>query len=562
MATSSSNCGVCDLRHIKKPSIVWCTECDEGLCTECQEHHSFSKASRRHKVIAINEYQELPSDVINITQYCIEHNEKFQIYCQKHECPCCSKCVVESHKGCQDIVNLDEAIRDVNTSNALYEIEETLVELAENLQKIHQQKHDNMTTLKASRKEIEKKLKQTRKEINNHLDKLQEDSMKQLYAIEEKENSKICQLLSSLEKTQKEIAECQTKIGNIKTHATDLQMFLSMKQIEKDVDTKDKFLQSLVEGDTMKQISLSYKINTSIQNIMTDILGFGEVRIEPKSCDIVLIKKKTKQAQYMVPPVPTIPIENIKLTLHKTVNTEGDSIFGCCMLPDGRLAFTYCLDWTVKVFTDLGLKDFEVKVSDGVFDIVYNSEDNSLAVSSGGSINQCITIIDLEKKQIRKTISLDSENYGITLNENRLIYSSKDKGIQMINLHDESITVIVQDKMPSSCYTASFKDKIYHTNRATDTVTCYNLQGQLQWTFQNESVLQNPHGIDVDKDGNVYVVGRTSSNVVVISHDGQRHREVIQVGDASTDRTSLHYSRQQHQLLVAEFDTAHVFNLI
>ncbi|CAG2194884.1 unnamed protein product [Mytilus edulis] len=66
MATSSPSCGVCDLRHNTKPSIVWCTECDEGLCTECQEHHSLSKASRYHNVIPINEYQKLPIDVLKL----------------------------------------------------------------------------------------------------------------------------------------------------------------------------------------------------------------------------------------------------------------------------------------------------------------------------------------------------------------------------------------------------------------------------------------------------------------------------------------------------------------
>ncbi|CAC5397264.1 unnamed protein product [Mytilus coruscus] len=140
----------------------------------------------------------------------------------EHECPCCSKCVVESHIVCQDVVNLDDVIQNTKTSNALCEIEETLVEVAENLQKIRQHQQDNLSTFKEKRTGFEKEIKQTRIKINNHLDKLQEDLIKQLYLIEEKEKAKICQLLSSLEKTQREIAECQTKIGNIKTHATDL----------------------------------------------------------------------------------------------------------------------------------------------------------------------------------------------------------------------------------------------------------------------------------------------------------------------------------------------------
>ncbi|CAG2241891.1 unnamed protein product [Mytilus edulis] len=230
MATASMSCGVCELRHITKPSIVWCSECDEGLCTECQEHHSLSKGTRNHKVITITEYTKLPADVLMISQNCSKHVKKYQFYCQKHECPCCSKCIVEKHNECRDIVKLDDVIHNVKISNAICEIEETLVEVAENLQKIRQHQQDNLTTLKESRKEIEKEIKMTRIKINNHLDKLQEDLMKQLYAVEEKENSKICQLLSSLEKKEKEIADCQRNIINIKQHATDLQVFLSLKK--------------------------------------------------------------------------------------------------------------------------------------------------------------------------------------------------------------------------------------------------------------------------------------------------------------------------------------------
>ncbi|CAG2241890.1 unnamed protein product [Mytilus edulis] len=150
------------------------------------------------------------------------------------------------------------------------------------------------------------------------------------------------------------------------------------------------------------------------------------------------------------------------------------------MLPDGRMAFTYYWECKVIVFNMKGLNDFEVKMPCEAFDIVYISEDNTLAVTSGSSEKKCITIIDLEKKQIKKTISLDSNSYGIALKDNRLIYSGSDKGIRMINLNDESICTILRDTMPNDCYIAIFRDNIYHTNNETNTVTCYRLQASLR----------------------------------------------------------------------------------
>lgn len=73
------------------------------------------------------------------------------MYYKKHEFPCCSECIIDSHKGCRDFVELDDAIHNIKTSNAICQIEETLLELAGNLQKIRQHQEDSLTTLKDSR---------------------------------------------------------------------------------------------------------------------------------------------------------------------------------------------------------------------------------------------------------------------------------------------------------------------------------------------------------------------------------------------------------------------------
>ncbi|CAG2253555.1 unnamed protein product [Mytilus edulis] len=124
-------------------------------------------------------------------------------------------------------------------------------------------------------------------------------------------------------------------------------------------------------------------------------------------------------------------------------------------------------------------------------------------------------------EEIKKTISLSSDNYGIVLKDNELIYSAFNKGIRMINLYDEALSDIVLVEMASEGSIQYLGTKY---TIQTHTVKCYNEKGEMQWTFQNESVLRNPLGIDVNNDGNVYVVGYYTHNVVVISPDGQRHK--------------------------------------
>ncbi|XP_071121279.1 uncharacterized protein [Mytilus edulis] len=553
MATSSLNCNVCELRHISKHSVIWCTECDEGLCEGCKEHHSLSKGSRNHTVIPISDYHKLPSDVIQISQFCDKHNEKYTIYCKKHECACCSSCTVQSHNRCDEIVKLDDVIHNAKTSNAFYEIEQALSEVTENIEKIRKKRQNNLDTLLETRKQVEKEIQKTRIAINNHIDKIQADVIKELYALEDKESKKIRQLLNSLEEKQQEIEILQGNMSDMKQHASDLQTFLSMKRIEKEVTGKDEYIRSISCKENLKNIVLSFNINTAVQNLISGISNFGKIMVESIPSGIELTTRKQKQAQIMVTKVPSRSFENINLNLQQTVNilSKYTDTCGIYLLPDGRMVFCRLGNCIIIVLNANGSLDFEVTLPSSSFDVAYITEDNTLAVSSGGSYVHCIYIIDMQNKKIKKTIPVHGWIYGITYDGSRIIYSGLNIGIRMINLNDETISDIVRDEIPPNCYVATFGDKLFTTNPKTNTVKCYDLQGKIQWTFQDRYVLCTPGGISVDNSGNIYVVGRSSNNLIMISPDGKQHRQLLCGSEGLSEPRAIHFSRERNILIVA-----------
>ncbi|XP_071121456.1 RB1-inducible coiled-coil protein 1-like [Mytilus edulis] len=554
MATSSLNCGVCDLRNITKLSAIWCTECDEGLCEVCEEHHSLSKATKNHSVILISEYHKIPSDIVTISQFCDKHNEKYIIYCKKHECPCCSNCVVQSHNKCVEIVKLDDIIHNAKTSNAFYEIEQTLVEVAENIEKIRQDRQKNLMNLSVTRKQIEKEIQETRTAINNHIDKIQADIIKEIYASENKESKNINQLLISLEEKQQEVATLQMNISDIKQHASDLQTFLSMKRIEKEVSGKDEYIRSLSGNENLKNIFLSFHINTAIKNGISDIQNFGEITVKSKPSGTELTTRKQKQAQIMVTKEPSKSFENINLQLQQTINTKQTKhIFGTCLLPDGRMVFSSNKfgNCSIIVLNANGSLSFEVELPSPSFDVTYISEDNTLAVSSGNSGSTCIHIVDMQNQSVRKTISVKDYIYGITYTGSNLVFSGLNKGIRIINPNDETTSDVVGGTIPGYCYITTLDNKLYHTNPKANTVTCYDQQGKTHWTFRNERILQTPAGISVDDNGDVYVLGRGSNNLIMISTDGKRHRQLLSANEGLSEPWSIHLSKDRNLLLVA-----------
>jgi sugar lactone lactonase YvrE len=148
------------------------------------------------------------------------------------------------------------------------------------------------------------------------------------------------------------------------------------------------------------------------------------------------------------------------------------------------------------------------------------------------------------------TISMDTYIYGMAVRGITIYYCTEDKGIKMLNLSDKSVSAIINSNMSGVCFVATSEDDLYYTNANTHTVTCWDLHGTTQWEFKDTRVLQDPVGISVDNDGNVYAVGFHSDKVVVISPDGQRYRQLLSYKDGLRNPRVLDYDRSTDRLLV------------
>ena len=208
MATSTVACNVCSMRHIIKSSAVWCSECDEGFCTDCKEHHSLAKATRDHVTITFDEYQKLPSFIVGINPLCDEHREKYQTYCKEHESVCCRKCVFTSHKNCKDLVPLEDVVDNVKNSSSVQEMEHLLDDLTKNIKTIIASGQDNLDMLNETKASIEQEIKQTRLAINGYLDTMEKELLKKLQEASDSAKGQTLELVATLAEKEKEILEC------------------------------------------------------------------------------------------------------------------------------------------------------------------------------------------------------------------------------------------------------------------------------------------------------------------------------------------------------------------
>ncbi|XP_071123643.1 uncharacterized protein [Mytilus edulis] len=561
MACNWSVCGICDFRHVTKPSIVWCSECEEGLCDDCIEHHSISKSSRDHNTVPISYYQNLPTEVLQVAQSCTKHNQKYQIFCKIHDCPCCKKCIIDEHNECKEFVDIDDVIKNVKLSNAFNEIELTLSCMVEYIKRVKKDCDENLLSIKEQKEQIETKIIQARVAINNHLNLLEQTLIETLSLTIAKKNTKIHHFLKLVEKTDKEIKDFQSNHLKIKEHASELQTFLFLKQMEHDIATTEEYIQSINKSGSLNHHHFSLKIDTTLEKLAINVTVFGKIVEETRPSDILFVRHNNKQAQIL--PVPAKSIDDLKLTLVQSINTYSEDVRGCTMLPDGRMVFTCysCLESYLTVIKPDGRIDFKIN-TDVAFDVVYLKED-IIAVTSG-RFSDNIKLIDTKFKTVKKTINVGSSNDGMALKDKDLIYCGREKGLRKISLDDGFVSSITNSKLSELSHIATFSDNFIYTDCKTNTVTCTTQQGQVNWIFKDESILKCPFSISVDNDGNVYVVGRDSCNVVVISPDGQRYRQILHVFSLVDLQkpSALHYDLVTNKLLISNSQNkAFLFNV-
>jgi hypothetical protein len=208
---------------------------------------------------------------------------------------------------------------------------------------------------------------------------------------------------------------------------------------------------------------------------------------------------------------------------------------------------------TVRFINKEGKEIFQIgkdKTGSATYDTVYIKDNNSVAVSSGGGGKRCITIIDIESKEVKTIISMATDIYGMAVRGRTIYFCAEDKGLKMLNLSDQSVSDIISSSMHGDDYVATSGDKLYYTNVSTHAVTCCDLHGTTQWEFKDDRVLRYPTGISVDNDGNLFVVGFISHNVVVFSPDGQRHRQLLSSKDGMSYPFVLDYDKSTNRLLV------------
>jgi hypothetical protein len=502
--------------------------------------------------VSIEEYIKLPILLLDIKEICEKHNEKYQMFCKSHDCPCCRKCIIEHHKQCKDIDIIEDIIQYVKTSVSFDDLQQQLSVISKNIQRIRENRQANADLIRKQKEKIEKNISDLRETMNNHLDTLQEKLTKELIQVEVKTNNGIQELLTILQRKEEEIYQSQVNIENIKKYASELQAFLGLKQIQGISMNNENYIQSLVEDGNFTETKLSFEADDQIFKLPNNVNSFGKIIIETKPSHVDIEAYQQNQAQQRVINIPVRSVNDVKLKLKQRIKTGLRDVKGCCILTNGKIAFASCTSGDVIILHKDGSSDIKINInirSGNPCDMTCINS-NTIAVSV---INKDprVLVIDLKKRSITSQIKTKSEVWGIACNDGSRNFCASCNGIIRIDLKDKSITLVVRCCLWQWSYVTTNGNNIYYTNNEHGSgVTCCDMNGQIKWKLCNSIGSSQSRGLTTDDNSNLYFVDHSYQQVVVISPDGQIIKVLLSYRSDISAPLGIHCDRASNQLLL------------
>ncbi|VDI40669.1 Hypothetical predicted protein [Mytilus galloprovincialis] len=163
MASNILICGTCYRRSKTIEAVKYCTDCEDGFCSECLDFHENMKVATSHHVIDIKVVDEI---TFNISKFCKVHSDMvLEYFCSDHDALCCRSCMANDHRSCDKIIPIEVAAKDVKSSIMYEEVITDVCTLGTAVSELGDKKKKSVSTLGDSKVNYQQEVQYLQKSL-------------------------------------------------------------------------------------------------------------------------------------------------------------------------------------------------------------------------------------------------------------------------------------------------------------------------------------------------------------------------------------------------------------
>ncbi|CAC5385049.1 unnamed protein product [Mytilus coruscus] len=286
---------------------------------------------------------------------------------------------------------------------------------------------------------------------------------------------------------------------------------------------KDEQLQEFIQWERAKPFEKPVYLDFDIE---ADLFGTDDrIKEQLRQISDVIFKHSNRRGTNNNITATLLPIclgiENPKLL--DCIKLGNTLMFSDC---NNRL-ITCTVNGTDVHYTPLSYSPFYITEIDS----------DTVAISS----DRIILLNSISTGNVTSTIKTSHSGLGISYDDNNLYVLIKRNRIHGMDLAGKVIRHI---QLPSD----SISNITVHRNRLVcinnTSVYCCLLNGKLMWKFENDKY-KSFRRVTTDNERNVYVTDFNTNTTVVVSDDGEHHREILTESDGMKYPFGIHFDKKR-----------------
>ena len=514
------SCDICVRQEQHVPAINWCSDCNDALCQSCSQVHLHVKVTSNHMMTSLEDMRKQPLEVIMRKKskvYCDKHGESITLFCVDCKDPLCVQCMAVSHRRCENVVTVNDAVTsrtDVDT------ILETLRSLQLSL--------DNVDGLGTLEKQLEDSIDNSRNEIkyisNSLCAKIRDQEQFLLKQLESKASEARKLLNDRVEprKLQTKTAKsASVRMSNLLKYGSDVEVLMAFNQIKKQVEDFN-----LEMGETCPEkmrVGVEFIPDEVSLTYLDEVKMLGELRIE-------------------------------------TGADDGMSSWGVTCTSQEDIIVTDCKNKRIQKFSKAGELVDHIQLDDEPRDITTCGGGDDVAVPL---IGRLIIFIATRKalSLIRKT-KTERQYDGISYSsrESYLVVTSiREKCVDLIQLDGQILRSFVNNETDPCLFdqpryvSAAVDGAFIVSDVGQNCVKCIDQSGRVMFRYAGNSDMRNPQGVCVDKIGNVFVADNSNDRIQLLTSQGDFQRHVL-VKDSGLERPCAIMVSSANRLIIVQND--------
>ncbi|KAK3596454.1 hypothetical protein CHS0354_015926 [Potamilus streckersoni] len=497
------DCDICKRRQDSatsssiSPATDWCLDCSDAFCDICLKVHLHGKLTATHAVLKLDDLRRLPLESSmkkkNKTP-CDVHGEFITLFCVDCREPLCVQCMAVSHRRCENVITVADAMRSrSDVSDVMSKLNTLQIAL------------DSVDGLGDLEKKLEETISSASNDIRSLTNSLCESIRKQeerlLKTLDEKAAEARSLLRDRIEPKKanlKQIKAADKRMRVLMKYGSDVEILLGYNQVQKQMEASESSTGTL--NPNCMQVKISFSTSEPVDKFLKDFKSLGEIGLD-------------------------------------TGAEIGLSSWGVTCTSNEDIIVTDCQNLRIQKFSRNGELVDHIQLDDEPRDITTCGDTEDVAVTVIGRIIMFLSTRSTLRllKKTRTERQYDGISYSKT--DGYLVTSCvREKRIDVIQLDGAIVRSFCKDIAGEFLcdepryVEASVDGNIVISDISNNLVKCISMDGYTVFTYKPDSdkELKSPQGICVDKIGNIFVADNGNNRVQLLTSYGAFQRFILQ----------------------------------